>query len=418
MKDNADPGSSNIEVSDRDYCLNIRADYIIVHGIQIEYGANGPQGAAMLRLIGSHNLVENCSVKWAAGAGFTLTGNHNLIRGCVFNYNGQLGFGSGNANYCLFEDCETSYNNFHGGKTYSSGWEAGDNKVAFAKAVNFLRHVAIGNNGPGIWYDISNDSCEVRNCFTQGNNGSGLFYEISYRLHATDNVMIGNGLNSGPESWGANGGITLSSSPGCIIERNILIGNIDGFQFREQGRTTPQIIEGTGKRFGKEIPVWNHDQLIRNNILVYNTGAQARGWFDIPDGRHWPAAIRPKLPAKDATSSSEKDWAAGYQAKSSAGQPKDISLEMLNLNIDRNVYWTTDSTQTVFHWGAAWKYNQKYRDLPALTQTLNFEKNGTVWDPQFRDWQHLDFRVPTGSPLIKNNCYPKGKIPRVRLQRL
>lgn len=288
--------------------------------------------------------------------------------------------------------------------------------MVLAKAVNFLQHVAIGNDGPGIWYDISNDSCEVKNCFTQGNNGSGLFYEISFRLHATDNVMIGNGLNSGPGSWGANGGISLSSSPGCIVERNILINNVDGFQFREQGRTTPEItgLEGRAK-FGKEKAIWNHDQIIRNNIMAFNRGAQAGGWFDIPDGRHWPASIRATLPEKEKTSANNEDWAADYQAKDNTGQPKDITLEMLNFNIDNNYYWAANTNQVIFQWGAAWKFNVEYKDLPKLSKELNFESNGMIINPMFNDWQNLDFRVSENNPLIKNNFYTRGEVPRVKL---
>lgn len=414
-KDGKDPNTENVEVSDREYCLNVKADHIIVRGIHVEYGANGPQGAAMFRLLGSHDLVEDCSVQWAAGSGFTMVGSYNLVRRCVFNHNGQIGLGSGKSSYCLFEDCETSYNNLHTGKIYSSGWEAGGNKVAFAKAVNFLRHVSIGNNGPGIWYDISNDSCEVRNCFTQGNAGSGLFYEISYHLHATDNVMIGNGLNSGFGSWGANGGITLSSSPGCVVERNIMINNVDGFQFREQGRTTPRINgPGTAERFGKEVPVWNHDEIIRNNIMAFNKGAQLRGWFDVPDGRHWPAAIRATLPAKEATSASSADWAAGYQAKDNSGQPKDVTLDLLNLAIDHNCYWAEEG-QAIFHWGTSWKYNVKYNNLATLSEALHFESEGKIIDPAFNDWKNLDLRVRRNSALIKNHCYPQGEVPHVKL---
>jgi hypothetical protein len=417
LKNNDNPNNQIIEVSDRDYCLSVKADYIIVRGINVEYGANGPQATAMFRTIGNHNIIEDCSVHWAAGSGFLLGGNDNLIRRCVFNNNGQIGFGSGRSNYCLFEDCETSYNNLHTGKYYSTGWEAGGNKVAFAKAVNFLRHVSIGNNGPGIWYDISNDSCEVKNCFTQNNKGSGLFYEISYRLHATDNVMIGNGLNSGQGDWGANGGITLSSSPGCIVERNIMINNVDGFQFREQGRTTPEItgLEGMS-RFGNNIPIWNHNQIIRNNIMAFNNGAQLRGWLDVSDGRIWPAYIKATLPEKEKTSVSSADWAAGYQAKDNAGQPKDLTLEMLHFNIDNNYYWAVASNnQVIFQWGVSWKHNVKYNDLATLSKELNFESNGKIINPMFNDWQNLDFRVPKNSPFIKNNSYPHGGVPRVKL---
>lgn len=416
LKNNDNPNTQVIEVSDRDYCLSVKADYIIVRGINVEYGANGPQGAAMFRVIGNNNLVEDCSVQWAAGNGFSMEGNYNLVRRCVFNHNGQLGFGSDWSNYCLFEDCETSYNNFHPGKIYSANWEAGGNKLCFARSVNLLRHVSIGNNGPGIWYDISNDSCEVKNCFTQGNIQSGLFYEISFRLRATDNVMIGNGFNSGSGGWGVNGGISLSSSPGCIVERNIMINNVDGFQFREQGRTTQEITGLEGRaRFGKQKAVWNHNQIIRNNIMAFNKGAQARGWFDLSDGRLWPASIRAKLPEKDKTSTSNEDWAAGYQAKDNSGQPKDVTLEMLNFKIDNNYYWAADTNQVIFHWGAAWKYNVKYNDLNTLSGELNFESNGKIINPMFNDWQNLDLRVPENSPLLKNNCYPRGEVPRVKL---
>jgi len=416
MKNNLDPNTQTIEVSDRDYCISVKAEYIIVRGINIEYGANGPQGDAMFRIIGNHNIIEDCSVEWAAGSGFALNGDFNLVRRCIFNNNGQIGFGAARSDYCLFEDCETSYNNLHAGKKYDNDWEAGGNKVALSKAFNFLRHISIGNNGPGIWYDISNDSCEVKNCFTQANNGSGLFYEISYRLHATDNVMIGNGLNSGSGSWGANGGISLSSSPGCIVERNILINNVDGFQFREQGRTTPEITGLDGRaKFGKDKAIWNHDQVIRNNIMAFNKEAQLRGWFDVPDGRLWPDSIRATLPEKEKTSVSSTDWAADYQAKDNIRQPKDITLEMLHFKINNNYYWAADTNQVIFHWGASWKHNIKYNDLAKLSNELNFEANGKIMNPMFNDWQNLDLRIPGNSILIKNDFYPQGKVPRVKL---
>ena len=72
LKNNDNPNNQIIEVSDRDYCLSVKADYIIVRGINVEYGANGPQGTAMFRTIGNHNIVEDCSVQWAAGSGFYL----------------------------------------------------------------------------------------------------------------------------------------------------------------------------------------------------------------------------------------------------------------------------------------------------------------------------------------------------------
>ncbi|MDA1053179.1 MAG: hypothetical protein O3C40_22230 [Planctomycetota bacterium] len=44
--------------------------------------------------------------------------------------------------------------------------------------------------------------------------------------------------------WGTNGGISLSSSAGCQIERNLLVGNKEGFQIRDQVRVANRIGRG------------------------------------------------------------------------------------------------------------------------------------------------------------------------------
>jgi parallel beta-helix repeat protein len=85
-------------------------------------------------------------------------------------------------------------------------------------------------------------------------------------------------------AWGAQAGISLSSSPECLIERNLILGNREGFDFREQTRTTPRI-GGKG-----EEPIWNHDETISRNIIAYNRDAQVWGWLDTKDGRQWPAS--------------------------------------------------------------------------------------------------------------------------------
>ena len=90
------------------------------------------------------------------------------------------------------------------------------------------------NRGHGIWYDIGNEDCEVANCLIANNENAGIFYEISYGLHAHDNVIVGNGLAFSPRSWRRQG-VESSSSPGCRIERNLLLGNKEGFAFPRAG---------------------------------------------------------------------------------------------------------------------------------------------------------------------------------------
>ena len=144
----------------------------------------------------------------------------------------------------------------------------------------------LGNRGNGVWFDIGNEKCVVRNCLIADNEDAGIFYEISYSLHAHDNVIVGNGFNETPGAWGAASAISLSSSPDCIIERNLMVGNREGFNFREQNRKTP-LIEDKNERW-----IWNHNQLIRNNVMALNRDAQVWGWFDINDDRPWPAVLQ------------------------------------------------------------------------------------------------------------------------------
>jgi parallel beta-helix repeat protein len=108
----------------------------------------------------------------------------------------------------------------------------------------------IEKRGTGLWFDLNNDGCEVRNCLLTDNHDAGIFSEISFALNAHDNAIIGYGLNDSAGAWGASSGIALSSSPRCTIERNLIMGNTEGFDFREQGRTTPRLgaPKGTPRR--------------------------------------------------------------------------------------------------------------------------------------------------------------------------
>ena len=82
--------------------------------------------------------------------------------------------------------------------------QSGGFKVAVAHKVKFLRHTAIGNDGPGLWFDISNDEMEVANCYAADNRHSGVMNEISYRIHVHDSVFVNN----------KGGGVLIAEAPG------------------------------------------------------------------------------------------------------------------------------------------------------------------------------------------------------------
>jgi hypothetical protein len=245
------------------------------------------------------------------------------------------------------------------------------------------------NRGSGIWFDIGNENAEVRNCLIADNDDAGIFYEISYGMYFHDNVIAGNGFRETPGSWGAGAGVCLSSSPDCVIERNLIVGNREGFNFREQNRTTPRIDDD------RERPIWNHDERITHNLLAFNRDAQVRGWFDIDDGRHWPATLQ----NADET---RRGGATGF------------TLEKLAITFDHNLY-EARPWQPLFIWGVEWKRHKRYTTLTEVRQELGFELGSQMAEMSLANDRPYDFRIPPDSPALKVGCYPRGDVPGVRL---
>ena len=326
-----------------------------------------------------------------------------IVRRCVFQNNGQLGFGANRAHDLLFSECIVRNNNVKG---FSRGWEAGGDKLVLCRGAVIEKSQFVSNRGNGVWFDIGNEKCVVRNCLIADNEDAGIFYEISYGLHAHDNVIVGNGFNETPGAWGAASAISLSSSPDCVIERNLMVGNREGFNFREQNRKTPLIDDK------KERWIWNHDQLIRNNVMALNRDAQVWGWFDINDGRHWPAALQDA--AEKPKGKAARDLAADYLAKDTAGGPVGLTLEKLEITFENNLY-CAQPWQGLFHWGAAWRRHKKYATLADVQSELKLESGSQTAEFRVEDYLARDFRVPADSPALKMGCYPKGDVPGVKL---
>ena len=165
-----------------------------------------------------------------------------------------------------------------------------------------------------------------------------------------------------------------------IIERNIVAANREGFNFREQNRETPTIEDR------KSWPIWNHDQLIRNNIIVLNRDAQVWGWFDMEDNRHWPAS----------------------------GESKDLTLEKLNLRFENNIYFAL-LNQGWFKWGPSWSRHEIFPSLSKFQQALQIDSGSQTTDPSFADLRRLDLRVSAKTMGLVKERYPRGQAPDVSL---
>ncbi len=373
-----------VEASTRSQILGIESDYVEVRGLHFRFAANMAQHGAVV-LAGKHDLLEDCVIEDMNASGATFVGEQLTVRRCVFRDNGQLGFGANGAHGLLFTECLVENNNTKG---FSRGWEAGGDKLVLCRDAILDHSRFVRNRGSGIWFDIGNEHCTVRNCLIADNEDAGLFDEISFGLQAHDNVIVGNGFAVTPGAWGAQAGITLSSSPESVIERNLIVGNREGFNFREQTRTTPRI----GKP--QEVPIWNHDELIRRNILAFNRDAQVWGWFDVSDNRHWPQAQ-----TNDSTS---------------ANQPHELALKDLRLQFEDNVYFAADG-QGLFEWGPTWRRHKSYSNLRDLQTELGIDTGSRILNPGCSNLSARDFRLSQQTMKELRSNYPDGWVPECNL---
>ena len=395
---NRDLNKTITEASVRQEIFVVEGSNVELRGLRFRYAANMAQHGAV-KLVGRHSLMEDCVVEGMNSSGATFAGEDLIVRRCVFRDNGQLGFGASRAHRLLFTDSIVENNNVKG---FDRGWESGGDKLAMCRDVVLERSRFVRNRGTGIWFDIGNTNCTVSRCFIADNEDAGIFYEISFRLVARDNVVVGNGYAATSGAWGAQAGIVLSSSPGCIIERNLIVGNREGFNFREQTRETPTIEDNRSR------PVWNHDQLIRRNIIVLNRDAQIWGWFDTSDNRHWPGGEPTQV--QNATTAKSGDIAGAFIAKTNADQPQGLTLEQLRLHFEENIYYAMPG-RGWFHWGPTWARHKAFADLKGFQSALGIDTNSLELNPNFHDLLQLDFRVDKEKMSLLKEHYPCGPVP-------
>lgn len=400
----------DVEASALPLVWHCRGDYVDVKGITFRYAANRAQTGAVA-LEGRGDIVQDCVFEETNGAGAAFLGPDQTAIGCAFRDNGQQGFTGRRADRLVMRGCTIENNNV---KNFPRGWEAGGDKISLSRGVVIESSQFIRNRGVGIWFDIGNEDCEIRNCYIAGNENAGIFYEISYGLHAHDNVIVGNGLKypeTGPH-WGADAGIVLSSSPGCTVERNLIIGNRDGFDFREGSRTTLRI----GHSRDYQEAVWSHDETVAHNILAFNTEAQVWGWFGSDDRRYWPLSMQmagqPPVKPLDANN----DIAAKYQAGPQAGgaAAAGLTLEKLAIAMHDNYYAASDSG-AVFHWGAPWARHASYATPDQVHRQLGQETGSVIGPLTFGDPWSADYRIPRSSSAFLRQCCPVGDVPGATL---
>ena len=375
LGDGSSPNTQSMQVGRRGYVFGVNpwqrpagVDDIHVRGFTVRYASNHAQRGA-LYILGNRWVVEDMTVEWTNGCGWSIGGNAHVLRRIVSRHNGQMG-GGGRGRDLLMEDCVFADNNRKG---YSANWEAGGIKIVCSRGAVVRRCVFVRNNGPGLWLDIDNRDALITECYSADNTGSGISIEISGWCTLTHNLCVRNGTGTDRdlEGWGS-GGITIAESRNCTVRNNICVYNRDGITMRDQGPRTHNDIDGRAATWFCTQNTFTH------NILAYNRGFQFAYWADNNFyGKHPSHAG--ELTPEDLKRSPPYDPAK------------------MEFTIDHNLYFPPENRPLQL-WGCPWRERSHVvQTLADTRRDLGFDLHSVVADPMF-DKARTDFRLQPDSP--------------------
>ena len=379
---NANPNAGTVECTATSSPLLSTNGYSneVIQGLNFADCANNPQmaSAAVQVIGGSNNVVNNISVKYAAGAGLGVNGTNTQVLNSTFNYNGEEGIGASGATNLLVQNSTTSYNNTLPGKQFDTGWEAGGIKSSASTNTVINGLTSVGNIGAGIWFDIANQNATVKNCLVSG-NGDGIHYEISYGGQIYNNLVANNSFSRdttgfNPTTVNVNSpssqGIYLSSSAYCNVYNNTVVNNANS------GIGSNGSVRGDGS--ANNYNVYSYGNTLVNNIVALNAA-----YVDPANGAAQPFQYEISNAGGGTDTSGVKNLSPSAPFKESTS---DYNLFQLS---------ATSTSSTTFGF-SSWTY-----------QTLTSWQTGTSQDshsqeanPLFTNPSAGNYALQPGSPAI------------------
>lgn len=381
-----DPSAHRIEVTTRGSVFTTgvpnerdSVSHLEIKGLVFRGSGDAPQ-QPMARFCGQHLLIEDCLFEFGATRGFDLRCDHSVMRRCVARMNGQMGF-SGYGDHNILEDSALLYNN-----TKHSDFvcfEQGGCKIVRAGHWQVRRVRCVGNDGPGIWFDIDNHDNILEQCWCEGNSGPGIMYEISWDADIRNNVCLNNGhayqkdarFNSIHNSVGHvepvyGQGILVQMSRNVRVYNNTCVGNRRcGIELRHHP------YQQAGNPGHSTETYRMRDNEVFNNVLVDN------GWNNLM------VSAVPKNPVKEG--------------------------EVLNNLHDHNLYHTSavltqysGCLSNYCRWGKTQQAGSM--SLEEWRASTHQDLHSIQWDPFFVAPAERDFRVEAVSPAVGRGVPVEG----------
>src|SRR5690606_2859801 len=130
-------------------------------------------------------------------------------------HNGAGGMGGWRITDMLWEDNETSYNNWRGISGGFDNWATQGVKLMYVHHATIRGHRAIGNEAHGFWFDTDIRHMLGEHCYWSVNRRAGLFIEACHGPMIVRNTVAA----------GNNMGILGANSANITLENCVFYGN-------------------------------------------------------------------------------------------------------------------------------------------------------------------------------------------------
>jgi hypothetical protein len=211
--------SAVVEVATRPVLFHAQGkNNIILRGLTFVRG-NTPLPGSAVEILDSNGIsVEDCQFLWNNWDGLDISTSTNvMVRRNVGDHDGASGMGGFQLKNSIFEDNETSFNNWRGAQGGFDGWAVAGSKFGALHDAVFRNYRSEYNQTRGFWFDYDHSRILVENAYWSNNLRDGVFIEANEGPMLIRNSTFANNRNGA--------GISGASSSDVTLAENVIFGN-------------------------------------------------------------------------------------------------------------------------------------------------------------------------------------------------
>jgi hypothetical protein len=244
--------TAQIEVASRRSTLTINdAHNVVVRGLVLEHGASCMNTTAATVNSATNILFDSDVVQWNNWSGLGVSSSTDItVSNTIADYNGGVGIAGFRDLQGLWNNNETSYNNWRGAMVGLYDFGQGGTKLMHVHGGTVTGQASYNNQAQGLWFDTDNINISISGADLIGNLVGNLQLELSQGPISVENSSICSGS-----------GVQILESDGITMTGN---------HFYNNGGTSFQNAQLfiAGKAGGRTVTNWQTN--VTTNLITKN----------------------------------------------------------------------------------------------------------------------------------------------------